>query len=150
MEIFPSVSGSIIKVCQQLITEGIARYPDAPIQFVDWEAHANIQELPDVDALGLTALTITEMSPHFFEVSFAIAVSTYQTDKNLFRLRDYLSKIFELMRPEKQFKIYNSDTAQPLGFLIFTSGTMIAPMSRAEARPWQYVQAVGLLEPALH
>lgn len=149
MDIYPSVWGSIINFSNILIAELKSVHPEGELELIDWESHANIMELPNNDLLGPTALTITEHSAQILEVNFSIAMSTYSTDSNLFRHRDYLSKTFELLRPGKQLKIYDSVTALPQGYMIFTDGTLLAPMSRAETRPWQYVQASALLEPVL-
>lgn len=149
MKIIPSVWGSIVNFSNAIVADMRIRYPDTKIEFIDWEAHANIHELPDTDLIGPTAITITEMSEQVLEVSFAIAVSSYETDKNLFRMRAYLAEAFERMRAGKQLMIYDSETAAKLGYLVITPGTIMAPMSRAETRPWQFVQASGLLEPTL-
>jgi hypothetical protein len=149
MEIFPSIWGSIVKHTQGLITELNTQWPLASIQFVDWEAHANIEELPDVDLIGPTALTFMEVSPQMYDVNFSIAVSTYKTDENLFRLRSCISKIYESLRPTKQVEIFENGTINSIGYLVCQDGTAILPMSRALTRPWQYVQVNGLLEPAL-
>lgn len=149
MKIIPSIWGSIVNHCNTLIDDARIRYPDIPIEFIDWESHANIHELPNTDLIGPTAITVTELSSQMFEVNFAIAVSSYESDKNLFRMRDYLSEAFESLRPNKQIGVYDSASAQKVGYLIFTDGTFMSPMSRAETRPWQFVQANGLLEPGL-
>ena len=149
MRIYPSVWGSIVHFSNTLITDLKERRAEGNLSFLDWESHANIHELPDTDLLGPTAFTVLEMSPQMFEITFAIAVSTYSSDKNLFRMRDYLSEAFERMRPNQQIKVFDDRTAQAVGYMIFTDGTMIAPMSRAETRPFQYVQGSALLEPVL-
>lgn len=148
MKIIPSVWGSLVAFSRTLIVESKASYPDVEIGFVDWDSHATIHELPETDLIGPMALTMTELSPQMFEVSFAIAVSTYN-DENLFRMRRYLSNTLEAMRVQKQVPIFNSDTAAKGGYLVITDGTLLAPMTRAETRPFQYVQASGLLEPVL-
>jgi hypothetical protein len=149
MKIIPSVWGSLVNFSNVLIADMRSQYTDIPIEFIDWEAHANIHELPDTDLIGPTALTITEVSPQIMEISFAIAASSFASDKNLFRMRSYITEAYERLRVGKQIDIYNSDTAQKLGYLKLVDGTLLAPMSRAETRPWQYVQATGLLEPTL-
>ncbi len=149
MNIHPSIWGSIVAFCNAAIEEARLLHPEAKIQFIDWEAHANIEELPNCDLIGPTALVVMETSPQMFDVNFAIAVSTYQSDEHLFRHRHYLSMIFEKMRVGKQLPIYDDETAQEFGYLIFTDGTGVMPMTRAVTRPWQYVQVQGLLEPGL-
>lgn len=149
MKIIPSVWGSIVNFTNTLIADMRVLHEGVSIEFIDWESHANIHELPDTDLIGPTAITVTEVSPQIVEVGFAIAVSSYSTDKNLFRMRSYVSEAFERTRAGKQIKVYDSDTAQPLGYIQLVDGTLLAPMSRAETRPWQYVQATGFLEPSL-
>ncbi len=149
MHIYPSVWASIVHLCREIISEAKTEYPNIEIDFIDWETHANIPELPDKDLIGPTALTITEDTPQMFEVSFAIAVSSYSSDKNLFRLRAYLSTIFDRLRVGKKIPIFDSETSQSIGYVIMQPGSMVSPMSRAESRPWQFVQVVGLLDPSV-
>ena len=146
-DIISSIWGSITKETNALIAAYSLHYPDSSIMFVDWEAHANIEELPDTDLIGPTSLVVMEVSPQMFDVNFAIGVSTYSTDENLFRLRWYVSQIFSRFRPMKQLKIYDSETAEEFGYLICADGTGAMPMTRSTTRPFQYVQVNGLLEP---
>lgn len=143
-----NIWGSIAVLTNQIIDELKLKYPDQDIQFEDWETHANIAELPNSDLIGPTSLAITEVSPQFIEFEFAISVSTYATDSNLFRLRDYIGTIFEKLRPEQKLVYYDAETAAPLTFMIVTDGTTIAPMTRADVRPVQYVQCSVVLEPS--
>lgn len=145
--LYRDVWGSIVKLTNDTIAEFKIDYPAIAIQFMDWEAHANVAELPNADLIGPTGLSITEEEPGFVQVVFALAVSTYGTDANLFRQRDFVGRIFEKMRPEAQVALYDADTAAVKSFLVFTDGTTAVPMSRADARPWQFVQALALLEP---
>lgn len=149
MQIVPSVWGSLIHFSNELINEARQTYGDIELQSIDWESHANIHELPDSDLIGPTALNITEDSPQMFEINFSVAVSSWKTDTNLFRMRHYLALAFERMRVGKQIAIYDSETAEKIGYMVMTNGTLLAPMSRAETRPWQYVQGSALLEPVL-
>ena len=149
MDILSSIWGSVVALCNSIITEARLAHPEANIQFIDWEAHANIEELPDTDLIGPTSLVIMETSPQFFDVNFAIGVSTYSTDSNLFRLRHYISMAFNRLRVGKQIPIYQAGTTTKIGYLKFSDGTGAMPMTRATTRPWQYVQVQGQLEPGL-
>lgn len=149
MNLYPSLWGSITALTNEIITEMAAAHPEATIQFVDWEAHANIEELPDVDLIGPTALTFMEITPEMWDVNFSIAASTYKSDENLFRMRHYMSHVFERLRPTRQVQIYDDLTAERFGYLVVTDGTGLMPMTRSTTRPWQYVQVNGLLEPGL-
>lgn len=140
--------GSITKMTQSVIAEVALLHPEVEFGFIDWEAHANIMELPEMDLIGPTAINITEHSQQFVEVNFALAVSTYASDENLFRQREIVSVIFERMRAQKQIPFFDAASASPKGYMIFTDGTAILPMSRADARPFQFVQGSCLLEPS--
>lgn len=145
--ILANVFGSVTVLVNEIIADLKTAYPNVTIQYCDWETHANINELPDADLVGPTAIAVTEHTGGLVEVNFSIAASTYQDDTNLFRLRDYISRIFERMRPEKKMTYFDAESASVKSFMVFTDGTMIAPMSRAEIRAFQYVQATALLEP---
>jgi hypothetical protein len=148
--IVADVWGSIIKLTNDMILDLKSDYPYTDIRLIDWEAHANINELPDADLIGPTALAISEDEPEIFRVSFAMGVSTYQTDTNLFRMRDYLNRIFDRLRYDKQIDLYDANSAAKKGKLYVTTGTTLSPMTRAEVRPFQYVQVECLLEPTVH
>jgi hypothetical protein len=137
--------GSVIKLCQGIITDlnGAGIYP----VLLDWDTHANIQELPNSDLFGPSALAYTEAGK-IIEVSFSIAVSSYATDHNMFRHREMIGRAFERVRPENKFDYYDADTAAVIGFAVIQDGTAVAPVSRAEVRPFQFVQVSALIDPS--
>lgn len=139
--------GSVVVLTQGLVNQFKQDYPGVPIQFHDWEAHSNVAELPDADLIGPMSLGITEESPELIEASFAIGISTYQGDKNLFRLREFVGRAFERLRFGQSMTLFDARTAAEKGMYHFASGTILAPMSKADARPFQYCQAVALLNP---
>ena len=134
---------SIIVFCQQII-----QALPTPVTFIDWEAHANIEELPDADLLGPTAVAITDGGPGEQSVSFAVGVCTYEGDRNLFRHREIMAAVFERMRPERKLTFYDASAGSEESVLVFLPGTTVSPMSRAKSRPWQFVQAESLLVPS--
>lgn len=138
---------SITVLARTLIQECAAANPGSEIEFMDWEAHVNVPELPNKDLIGPSALSVTEHSKELISVSFAIGVSTFLGDKNLFRQRDYVARVFERLRPESKIIYFDADSASEKSVLVVTDGTMAAPMSKAESRPWQYVQCEALLVP---
>lgn len=148
MKVYPSVWGSIVALINSIRQDANLAHPTATLGFIDWESHANIHELPETDLIGPTAITFNEISPQMFEVSFAIAVSTYATDQNLFRLRDHISRIFERLRVNEQVDVRDSDTALKVGYLVITESAVL-PLTRAETRPFQYVQVSARLDPAV-
>lgn len=139
--------GSIVSFCNDVADSRKVLYPTVDIEYIDWEAHANIQELPDADLIGSTAVTFTEEAPEIFSMSFTIGVSTHASDKSLFRLRNYVGEIFSRLRPGQQIPFYDSVTAAQIGWLNITDGTMVMPMTRADVRPLQFIQCHGVIDP---
>lgn len=131
--LYENIWSSIVNFCNDVI-EG----KDA--QYVDWEAHANMHELPEGDLVGSTAITFTEEEPELFSGSFAIGVSTQTNDTNLFRLRKYVGEIFSKLRPGMKVALFDRETMAQLGWLYVVNGTMVMPMTRADARPLQFIQ----------
>lgn len=145
--VYEDVWASLTVFVNQRITALKADEPTLDLRYIDWES-SNIDELPDSDLIGPTAVTIEEESQEQIGITFAVGVSTYTNDMNLFRLRRIVGSVFEEMRPEKKIDFYNAGLAVQRSKLVILGGTMIAPMSRMNVRPWQFVQAAALLVPA--
>jgi hypothetical protein len=144
---YENVWGSVVAFANNVIDDRQPKYPNIEIGYVDWEAHANINELPDTDLIGSTTITITEESPEMFHGSFTIGVSTYADDKNLFRLRNYVGEIFNRLRPGSKVAFYDHETLEQKGWFNIVDGTTILPVTRADARPLQFVQCQFILDP---
>lgn len=138
--IYENLHGSLVVFSTDVIDDRKVAHPGAQIEFIDWEAHANIHELPNADLIGTTALTFTEDEPDMFSGSFTIGVSTYADDKNLFRLRNLVGEVFRRLRPKSKVALYDHETLEQRGWLYITDGTTILPMTRADVRPLQFVQ----------
>ena len=141
-----AVWASLVKFCQDFILKMKAEGISDDLQFIDWETHANWQELPNSDLIGPTSIGVWE-DEKIIHVTFAIAVSSYN-EKNLFRHRRMIARVFDRMRTEKQISFYDLDSLDEAGKIIMIDGTTVPPMSRAEVRPWQFVQGEGLLLPS--
>lgn len=108
------------------------------VQYVDWDANADITELPSSDIVGLHAFSILNEGK-MFSLNFGVTIAV-SDDPNLFRMNDYIDRYFNLMLPEKTFLIYN-EAAQPIAKAIFTNGVAVHPVSRFETRVAQSIQA---------
>lgn len=139
-KLYENLHSSLVSFAQTIIEDRKELYPDVLIDFIDWEAHANIHELPDKDLIGLTAVTLTEEDPEMFSGSFTVGISTFANDKNLFRLRNYVGKAFSEMRPLKRVPLYDAENCLQLGWLHIVDGTTVMPMTKADARPLQFIQ----------
>lgn len=145
--IYENFWGSIVSFCNDVIDDRKLVYTGSDIEYIDWEAHANIHELPEKDMIGSTAVTFTEESPDEFSMSFTIGVSTYGDDPSLFRLRNYVGEVFKRLRPGSKIPFYDAQTATQLGWIYITDNTMVMPMTRADVRPLQFIQCHGVIDP---
>jgi hypothetical protein len=137
---------SVVMLTNSLITEIYQAGIGTPV-LCDWDAHANIEELPNADLIGPAALGFSEQD-QIIEASFAIAVSSYGTDENLFRHREMMARVFERVRPLKTFPYYQAGSNNVvLGTIVSQDGTATVPLSRAEVRPYQFVQVNCLIDP---
>jgi len=143
--IYSNLWGSVTKMSLNLISQ-ITTSGVASPQFLDWDAHANIHELPNVDLVGPTAFGFIE-DDKVISVNFSLGFSTYN-DLNLFRLRAIGNVLFEALRPGSRFIYYNATAAVAVSYLVVTNGTTLLPVTRSETRPFQFVQVEALLEPS--
>ena len=59
--IYENFWGSIVSFCNDVIDNRKVIYPGVDLEYMDFEAHANIQEMPTSDLIGSTAITFTFM-----------------------------------------------------------------------------------------
>lgn len=113
-------------------------YPDWT--YVDFEDHADLQQIPEVDCIGLAGLgAIAEEGTD--TIAFSVGVSSFN-DKNLFRHRAVVADLYEQWRRGgSQVPLLDADTATMKGCLVLTEGLTLAPMSRADMRPFQIITA---------
>jgi hypothetical protein len=143
---YENLHSSLTVFSQGIIADRQAAFPDAPIEFIDWEAHANIAELPDADLIGTTAIAFTE-EDEGISGSFTLGISSFASDKNLFRMRNYVGRAYDRMRSGNKIPLYDQEACIQTGWLYLTVGTTVMPMTRADARPLQFVQCSFLLDP---
>ena len=140
-------SSIVVMIKEEILPQLQAAFPDDSIQLHDWEAHANMAELPNKDLVGPMTLGITEGDPGMYEISFAIGISTYTNDEGLFRMRYYADRVFDRLKYGNKINFLDAETGMKRGVFVLVDGTMLAPMSRADVRAFQYIQCVMLLNP---
>lgn len=119
----------------------LAQMPDA--EHINWDAHAQIAELPQKDAIGLAGVGIAEDTPGMFEVAVGVAISTWD-DQNLIRLTSLVSAFYESLPVESSVTIYNPT---PVHKLIVASPRAILPVGKAETRSVQAMEFRMLSSP---
>lgn len=116
-----------------------------PIQYIDWDAHADLKELPDADMIGLSGFGISE-NEKIYEVVFGLMLCTYN-DPNLFRVTDFADTFFKAMMAEQRFRIYDPITGAAANWAVFENGTAVSPVARVEVRPTIQITASALIAP---
>jgi hypothetical protein len=136
--------GSLVRWVQDKITyfnaEGILE--DAV--YLEWDAHASINDLPSGDVLGLKSFAIME-DDNVLAISCAIGVGTFD-ETNLFRLRKSVAILFQALLKENSIDYYDMETGLVVNRMIIAGGTSITPVARADVRSIQFVQFECLLE----
>lgn len=131
----------------RLIQDVIAGLPNTgfPIQYMDWDAHADVFELPDADLVGLTGFGATQEG-HFHDFVFGIGIVTYN-DENIFRLSEIVDHFYTRCAVQQQFVVYDTNTGERIGIATIFDGTTVNPITRAEVRPAQSVQVTARFVP---
>lgn len=147
MDVYTATWSSVVAWTNDQIARWKDQGLDHPLGFVDWESHANLPELPNTDLVGPLSISVTEYDAQMFEVTLAIGVSTYDNDVGLFRLRRLVGDLFRNLMAEREIPYFDPESANRLSVIRMTNGTLVAPMTEIQVRPFQYVQARGLLIP---
>lgn len=119
----------------------------ASAEYVNWDAHAQIAELPQKDAIGLAGVGLAEDAPGSYEVAAAIALSTWD-DKNLIRLTKLVSKLFGSLPVQARIPVYDPATAAETSFMVVANPRSVSPVGKAETRSVQALEFRLLLSPA--
>lgn len=114
--------------------------------YVDWDAHAEVNELPTGDLIGPAGIGLSTEQVNFDYVVFAFGISTID-DPNLFRLRKTMSQLHAKLRPMTKIPIYDADTAQVISWMVVKTPLSISPVSKAELRAVQFINVMALIGP---
>ena len=135
------------------VTRAIVQEMPNGAVYVDWDAHAEIHELPSDDLLvGVSGVSLSQDHDQI-EVTFSVGIAT-QNDPNLFKLRAATSKYYARVRPEQTIDIYDhAEVAAggdivPVSWMVSTTPLEILPVNRAEIRNVQFINVSALLNPA--
>lgn len=144
-EFYTNLTYSLTKLVKDALPAGAV--------YIDWDAHAEIHELPADNLLvGLSGASFTQEHEEL-DVSFSIGVAT-QNDRNLFVLRETISRYYGLVRPERKIDVYDvagfaaGTHPDPVSWMVTTTPLQILPINRAEIRNVQFINVSALMNPA--
>ena len=136
---------NVVSSLQKFVTDFQAeRMSDA--EYIAWDAHAQIMELPSTDGIGLAGVGLAEEGKNEWEIIFGVAVTTWE-DPNLFRMTDLISDLFDRLAPETTVPVVDADTGAVLSWMVLTPPCAITPVGRHEVRAVQAVECRALLNP---
>lgn len=145
--IVSNVTGSLARFCQDVIEDLHAQGLSQNAQFLNFDFHADVHELPPTDLLGIIGLAIDEDDKeHTVTVGFCV---TCFDDLNGFRHREIMAMLYERLRPEMTLTYYDAATAEELGWMVVIDGTSLLPVGRSEVRPFQFLQVAMKVSPGL-
>lgn len=138
-ELYENIAGSVLKLTVDFMA---AEVPGAV--FVNWDAHATIEELPEGTLVGPAGVGMTE-DEQGIEVVFGAGIATAD-DPNNFNLTRLISKLYGRVRPQTRIPIYSLETAEPVSWMVVKTPTAITPVSRAMIRAMQFVECRALID----
>lgn len=122
--------------------------PDA--DYINWDYHANINELPEKDIIGMAGAGLAEDDPKHYEIIFGVMISCYQ-DEGGARLTRLMSELRAWYLPETRIQVYvrslDGLQAVPATWMVMTLPLAVLPASKAEVRVIRALECRALLDP---
>lgn len=110
-------------------------------EFVNFDAHASINELPAGDLVGIRGLGIA-IDEHLLDIQVAIGISLEQ-DRDMTRHGDAMDPLIAKLIPTSEIKVYDPESGAVINWMIVTADVSVAPVDREDSRTLQFV-VVGL------
>lgn len=105
--------------------------------FLDFDAHAQVQELPNHHLIGTKGITIRS-DEHFVEVDLLLVLSIFG-DTNFVVHDIAMDHLFQRYLPTQKIPVYAQSNGQHSGDFIVKNGTEIMGIVKADQRPIQFV-----------
>lgn len=115
------------------------------LSFVDLDCHAEVQELPQNDIIGIKSFSSYD-NDGVYQISAFIVCST-MNDENGIRLSKLIGYMFSRFAGSKSLKVINEDQ-QPVSCLDILGGTEVMPMSKSDGRMVQYIDITANIRTA--
>lgn len=119
-------------------------------EFVDWDDHANITELPEMDIIGLMGVGMAEDEANIYEIVCGFGISTYQ-DPGKARLTSLISKLRGRLVPKTAIRVLEPSvdglTAIDKTWMVTALPLAVNPVMKAEVRAVQSIEVRLLLDP---
>lgn len=144
MNVWTSLAAYVNQQIQMIAANGIT--PAESMLMFDWEDHANIEEAPAKHLIGPASLALDEISNGIYSATFVIGVGSF-SDDGLFVHRRMVDFLFKSLMSGTRLSVFDSQTEQAYSWLKIVDGTSVAPMTKANTRALQFIQAEALVDP---
>ncbi len=141
----PTVYANLVGAVTDVVAQAKSQEISPDIEYISWDARQEVNELPNVDLIGLADWTYAENDDHRPDIEMAIVLSVVR-DQHLFRE----AEILELVRKKciidsgrtPEFRVWNvyDDDNNPFAQLQVTSFEVL-PSGESEART---VRSIGI------
>lgn len=123
--LYPHIEASLLRFCASFGDENNL----APLNM---DAFTDEAQWPDGDFVGFGELYLDITD--FYEGQCAFMISTVG-DTNLFRMRQHMSKLLDLLLPTSKIPVFHSETGIALGGLYVLDGVRVAPPVVTKTQP---------------
>jgi hypothetical protein len=136
---------SLVKFCKTLAAEAANTFGTLTPAFVNFDAHANISDLPKTDIIGLLGYSI-HMNDKMPTIFVGVYISTFN-DPDLVRHMKLVGLVFSKLQSEDTIPLYSAaaPTVQS-GFMVVANGTTLEPCAKVEVRSLQLLNVRLLSE----
>lgn len=143
-ELYNNIVQSVIKFIGDFMVDNDLTLAD---NYVDWDAHSQIHELPNSKTLvGPAGIGMMHEMDDDIQVVFSVGVCT-EDDQNLFRLRSLMSKLYGALAPQTRVTLYDHATSTIATWMVVAPPVSITPVTKAETRSLQFIQVRAMIDP---
>lgn len=132
MNYYRDFQASLFKFCTQMAVD-MKNLSIVDAKIFKWDAHADIEVLPDQDLLGPMEFSMVGNEGTYIITSM-VAMST-RDDTNLDRLDKMLNYVHDKIQPDNTFPIVDALSGAPRGVMKFMDGVGILPVLNTRIRP---------------
>ena len=120
-DLWASIIGFVDSIIDEATSSGVT------CQFINYDAHANIETLPNANLIGPAEFSFENMGQSVFNLTCAVGFSMVD-DPEQFNHRLVSGIISKKLEPETTIPILKASTGMAIGFLTLEAPTSLLPM----------------------
>jgi len=128
---------SLVRFVKDFIADAPSFGIDTKIEFVNFDAHAQLTSLPAADVVGISDFSF-QLDEKFIHLLCGFGISTLN-DVDLMRHIMLLDALFERLKPTKTIPVFDAYTTDKRGWMVVTDDVTLLPMANTETRGAQFL-----------